>query len=113
MLESRLLRRARSRAMVAALMVGGVVWLQAASSASALPQVVAQVVTPTPFRFLTPTPITSTKTTTGVTVPSVTTTPAPAPRAGGFPMELAFPTLAGGAAAISGGVFLLRRKLAR
>ncbi len=99
--------------MLAVLVIGGLVWLQSASSASALPQVVAQVATPTPFRFLTPTPITTTKTTTGVTVPSVSTTPAPAPRAGGFPMELAFPTLAGGAAALSGGVYLLRRKLAR
>jgi len=107
MLESRLLRRARSRAMVAALLVGGVVWLQAASSAEALPQVIAQVATPTPFRFLTPTPIVPSKTTTT----TVTTTPAP--RAGGFPMELAFPTLAGGIAAISGGAYLLRRKLAR
>ncbi len=107
MLESRLLRRNRSRAMVAALLVGGVVWLQAASSAEALPQVIAQVATPTPFRFLTPTPIVPSKTTTT----TVTTTPAP--RAGGFPMELAFPTLAGGIAAISGGAYLLRRKLAR
>ena len=107
MLESRLLRRARSRAMVAALLVGGMVWLQAASSVEALPQVIAQVATPTPFRFLTPTPIVPSKTTTT----TVTTTPAP--RAGGFPMELAFPTLAGGIAAISGGAYLLRRKLAR
>jgi hypothetical protein len=116
MLESRLLRRATSRATVAALLVGGLVWLQAASSASALPQVIAQVATPTPFRFLTPTPISApskvtTGTTTGTT--SVTTTTTPAPRAGGFPMELAFPALAGGVAAISGGAYLLRRKLGR
>jgi hypothetical protein len=109
MLASPLLRRARSRATLAALLVGGLIWLQAASSASALPQVIAQVATPTPFRFLTPTPIVPSKVTTGTT--TVTTTPAP--RAGGFPMELAFPTLAGGLAAISGGAYLLRRKLAR
>ncbi len=69
----------------------------------------AQVLpTPTPFRFLTPTPFvpsstTSTTTTTG-------TTP---PRAGGFPMELAFPILAGGLAAIGGGSLVLRRKAPR
>jgi hypothetical protein len=107
MLESRLIKRARSRAMLAALLVGGLVWLQAASSASALPQIVAQVATPTPFRFLTPTPIVPSKTTTTTVVTTH------APRAGGFPMELAFPTLAGGVAAISGGAYLLRRKLAR
>jgi hypothetical protein len=107
MLESRLIKRARSRAMLAALLVGGLVWLQAASSASALPQIVAQVATPTPFRFLTPTPIVPSKTTTTTVVTT------PAPRAGGLPMELAFPTLAGGVAAISGGAYLLRRKLAR
>ena len=32
-----------------------------------------------------------------------------APRAGGFPMELAFPLLAGGAAALGGGTYILRR----
>src|SRR5207302_11139308 len=59
----------------------------------ALQQVVAQQLpTPTPFRFLTPTPFVP-----GTTSPSTTTTP---PRAGGFPMELAFPVLAGGLAAI-------------
>ena len=45
-------------------------------------------------------------------VPAVkpaTTTATPAPRAGGFPMELALPALASGAAAIGGGVYLLRR----
>jgi hypothetical protein len=93
---------------LAVLLLGGVVWLQAASSASALPQVVAQVATPTPFRFLTPTPFVPSKTTT-----TTTSTTQPAPRAGGFPMELAFPALAGGMAAIGGGAYLLRRKLAR
>ncbi len=106
--ESQLFRRARTRAFIAALIVGGAVWLQAVSSAEALPQVIAQVATPTPFRFLTPTPFVPSKTTT-----SPTTVTTPAPRAGGFPMELAFPTLAGGVAAIGGGAYLLRRKLAR
>ena len=34
---------------------------------------------------------------------------APAPRAGGFPMELAMPLLAGGTAAAAAGAYLLRR----
>jgi hypothetical protein len=34
---------------------------------------------------------------------------APAPRAGGFPMDLAWPMLAGGAATVGAGVVLLRR----
>jgi hypothetical protein len=34
---------------------------------------------------------------------------APAPRAGGFPMELAWPLLAGGAAAVGAGAVVLRR----
>jgi hypothetical protein len=38
--------------------------------------------------------------------PAATT---PAPRAGGFPMELAWPMLAGGAAAVGAGAVLLRR----
>ena len=106
MLESRVPRRARSRALLAGLIIGGFVWFQAASSVQAVPQ--AQVATPTPFRFLTPTPIVPGKTTT-----TTTTTTTPAPRAGGFPMELAFPALAGGVAALSGGAYLLRRKRAR
>ena len=36
-------------------------------------------------------------------------TGAPAPRAGGFPMELALPLLAGGGAAVGTGAYLLRR----
>ncbi len=35
------------------------------------------------------------------------------PRAGGFPIELALPALAGGLAAIGGGTYLLRRKPSR
>lgn len=42
------------------------------------------------------------------TAPAPATT-APTPRAGGFPMELAMPLLAGGAVALGGGTFLLRR----
>ena len=37
-------------------------------------------------------------------------TGAPAPRAGGFPMDLAMPLVAGGAAAVGAGAYLLRRK---
>jgi hypothetical protein len=77
--------------------------LAAGPETFAAPQVVAQVPTPTPFRFLTPTPFVPSKTTT-------TTTSTTTPRAGGFPMELAAPALAGGLAAIGGGTFLFRRK---
>ena len=102
MLESRVPRRARSGALLAGLLMGGLLWFQLASNAAT-----AQVPTPTPFRFLTPTPIVPGKTT---TAPVTVTTPAP--RAGGFPLELAFPALAGGVAALSGGAYLLRRKRA-
>jgi hypothetical protein len=66
--------------------------------------------TPTPFRFLTPTPFVPGATTRPATT---TTTSTPAPRAGGFPLEFAFPLLAGGLAAIGGGTFLFRRKANR
>jgi hypothetical protein len=78
--------------------------LAAGPETFAAPQIVAQVPTPTPFRFLTPTPFVPSKTTT------TTTTTSTAPKAGGFPMELAVPALAGGLAAIGGGTFLFRRK---
>jgi hypothetical protein len=75
--------------------------LAASPETSALSPVVAQALpTPTPFRFLTPTPF----------VPGTSPTTTTAPRAGGFPMELAFPALAGGLAAIGGGVLVFRRK---
>jgi hypothetical protein len=93
----------RTRAAAAGLLIGSLVWIQVATTTS----VGAQVPTPTPFRFLTPTPFVPSKTTT--TVPS-TSTP---PRAGGFPMELAIPALAGGLAALGGGAYVLRRKPAR
>ena len=81
--------------------------LAAGPETLALAQGVAQQLpTPTPFRFLTPTPFVPGSTTTS---PSTTTTQ-PAPRAGGFPLELAFPVLAGGLAAIGGGTLVLRRK---
>jgi plastocyanin len=71
----------------------------AAAVPPAAPKPVAQqqMPTPTPFRFI-PSGATTT-----------TTTTAPAPRAGGIPIELALPLLAGGASALSGGVYLLRR----
>jgi hypothetical protein len=71
--------------------------------------VISQVVaTPTPFRFLTPTPFVP-----GASTTTSTTTGQTPPRAGGFPMELAFPILAGGLAAIGGGSLVLRRKAPR
>jgi plastocyanin len=75
----------------------------AAAPAAAPPAAQAQP-TATPFRFLTPTPVVP-RTTTTTTSPTAT----PAPRAGGVPIELALPLLAGGASALSGGVYLLRR----
>lgn len=91
---------------VAALL--GALWLTLTSMAYAGPQgtVAQQLPTPTPFRFLTPTPFAPRTTTT-------TTTSTRTPSAGGFPMELAIPALAGGLAAIGGGSALLRRKTAR
>ncbi|MBV9579568.1 MAG: hypothetical protein JO057_13350 [Chloroflexi bacterium] len=81
--------------------------LAAPDTLSASPELAQGVLaTPTPFRFLTPTPFVPGATTT-------TTRPATAPNAGGFPMELAFPILAGGLAAIGGGSLVLRRKTAR
>lgn len=65
--------------------------------------------TPTPFRFLTPTPFVPGASSTT----STSTTSTTAPRAGGFPMELAFPILAGGLVAIGGGSLVLRRKTSR
>jgi hypothetical protein len=65
--------------------------------------------TPTPFRFLTPTPFVPGASTTT----STTTTTTALPKSGGFPMELAFPILAGGLAAIGGGSLVLRRKTTR
>src|SRR5712692_3828275 len=83
-------------ALTTILMVQVAVAVAAGPETYALPQVVGQQLpTPTPFRFLTPVP---------GTVPSTTTTTTTvAPRAGGFPLELAVPVLAGGLAAIGGG----------
>jgi hypothetical protein len=94
-------------ALTTILVVQVAVAMAAGPETYAAPQVVGQQLpTPTPFRFLTPVPGTSPST-------STTTTTSPssvAPRAGGFPLELALPALAGGLAAIGGGSFLLRRK---
>jgi hypothetical protein len=86
-------------AQVGAVLAAGPETVASSSVAQALP-------TPTPFRFLTPTPFVPGASTT-------TTTSTTAPRAGGFPMELAFPILAGGLAAIGGGSLVLRRKNSR
>src|ERR1051326_1488681 len=98
----------------AALILG--IWYTAQVGAvlAAGPDTVAQstvsqaLATPTPFRFLTPTPFVP-----GASTTTTTTTRTTAPQAGGFPMELAFPILAGGLAAIVGGSLVLRRKNAR
>jgi hypothetical protein len=97
--------KARGRVLALSLVVGSVVSVFAASGVSAVPQ--AQVPTPTPFRFLTPTPLVPSKTTT------TTTTTTRTPTAGGFPIELALPALAGGLAAIGGGAYLFRRRTVR
>jgi hypothetical protein len=69
------------------------------------PEIVAQgLPTPTPFRFLTPTPFTLPNTST------TTTTTTTMPRAGGIPLELAIPALAGGLAALGGGSIIVRRR---
>jgi hypothetical protein len=93
--------------LVATLLVAQVAVALAAPDTYSMSQVVAQALpTPTPFRFLTPTPFAPGAGTT-------TTTTTTVPRAGGFPLELALPALAGGLAAIGGGSFLLRRKKPR
>jgi len=77
--------------------------LMSVAALAAGPEIVAQgLPTPTPFRFLTPTPFTLPSTT--------TTTTTTMPRAGGLPLELAIPALAGGLAALGGGSFILRRR---
>src|SRR5712691_9030620 len=92
--------------LVATLLVAQVAVALAAPDTYSMGQVVAQALpTPTPFRFLTPTPFLPGTTT--------TTTTTSVPRAGGFPLELALPALAGGLAAIGGGSLLLRRKTPR
>jgi hypothetical protein len=86
-------------AQVGAVLAAGPGTVAQSTVAQALP-------TPTPFRFLTPTPfVPGVSTTTGTTP-----TTARPPNAGGFPMELAFPLLAGGLVAIGGGSLVLRRK---
>src|SRR5690349_3019594 len=92
----------------AALVLG--IWFtaQVGAALAAGPETVAQstvsqaLPTPTPFRFLTPTPFVPGSSTTTSTTTTTTTGSTTAPKAGGFPMELAFPILAGGLAAIGG-----------
>jgi hypothetical protein len=92
--------------LVATLLAAQVAVALAAPDTYSMSQVVAQALpTPTPFRFLTPTPF--------LPGTGTTTTTQPVPRAGGFPLELALPALAGGLAAIGGGSFLLRRRTPR
>jgi hypothetical protein len=79
--------------------------LAAPDTMAAQPELAQALPTPTPFRFLTPTPFAPGATT--------TTTTARPPNAGGFPLELVVPVLAGGLAAIGGGSLVLRRKSAR
>jgi hypothetical protein len=99
---------ARRWAAGAALVLAIFLTLQVGAAVAAGPDLVAgssvaqALPTPTPFRFLTPTPFAP-----GTTTTTTTTT---APRAGGFPMDLALPLLAGGLAAIGGGSWVLRRK---
>src|SRR5882672_5034888 len=102
---------AHRSALVAALALTTLLVVQVAAAMAAGPETYAaaqvvgqQLPTPTPFRFVTPAPSSPSTTT--------TTTTTTAPRAGGFPLELALPALAGGLAAIGGGSFLLRRKKA-
>ena len=83
--------------------------LAASPDLAAGPEIAQALPTPTPFRFLTPTPfVPGSSTTTSTTTTSTTT-----PRTGGFPMELAFPILAGGLVAIGGGTLVLKRKTTR
>src|SRR5947207_840112 len=87
-------------ALVAALALTTLLVVQVAAAMAAGPDTYAaaqvvvgqQLPTPTPFRFVTPAPASPNTTT--------TTTTTPAPRAGGFPLELVLPALAGGLAAI-------------
>src|SRR4051812_29076593 len=90
----------------AALLLAVWLTLQVSAAVADGPETFAQALpTPTPFRFLTPTPF--------VPGASTTVTRTTAPQAGGFPMELAIPVLAGGLAAIGGGPLVLRRKSTR
>jgi hypothetical protein len=97
--------RGRSLTVGGLLAVGAIATLALATGApAAAAPADAQVATPTPLRLTlaTPTPFRATTTT--------TTTTGTAPRAGEIPTELALPLLVGGAAALGGGLYLLRRK---
>jgi hypothetical protein len=106
MLEERLLqplRRPRALLLGGLLTIGASVTLAVATGA---PVVAAQVPTPTPLRLTLATPTPFRVTTTTTVSPTATTAPA----AGDIPTELALPLLVGGAAALGGGMYLLRRK---
>jgi hypothetical protein len=106
MLEERLvqpIRRARWLLVTGLLSLGASGTLAVAAGA---PVAAAQVATPTPLRLTLATP-------TPFRVTTITTTGQPAttaPAAGDLPTELALPLLVGGAAALGGGLYLLRRR---
>jgi hypothetical protein len=106
MLEERLvqpIRRARWLLLTGLLTIGASGTLAIATGA---PIAAAQVATPTPLRLTLATPTPFRVTTISTTGQPATTAPA----AGDLPTELALPLLVGGAAALGGGLYLLRRK---
>jgi hypothetical protein len=93
----------RSRALLGAGLLAAGACLTLALSGGG-PAVAAQTLpTPTPLRLTLATP-------TPFRVSSVSTTSTTAPRAGELPTDLALPLLVGGAAALGGGMYLLRRR---
>lgn len=97
-------RRPRAVALAGLLTIGTVV---VAALAAGSPVASAQPApTPTPLRLTlaTPTPFRA------VTTTAPATTSSTAPRAGELPTDVALPLLAGGAAFLGGGAYLLRRK---
>lgn len=86
----------REKLLAAGLLIGAAL-ASAVATPSGLEASAAVLAQPKPVAPTTPTPTAK---------PAGTT---PAPRAGGFPLELAMPMLAGGAAALGGGTYLLRR----
>ena len=78
--------------------------LAGASIATPIQEVGAQVL-PSPTPTLRPVVVPTRAPTVAATTSRTTT-----PRAGGFPIEVALPLLAGGGAALGGGALLLRRR---
>jgi hypothetical protein len=83
---------------------------------AALTIAIAALTQPTPGAFAQAVPSPSASPVVPAAAPATVASPvaspastAPAPRAGGFPLELAWPLLAGGAAAVGAGAVLLRR----